>query len=118
MNGYIVDAFLSFWLWFWLSWLISALPCQIEQINKRMDRAGLAAALERLAKPTLCLVAPLLTAYGFLLWRFCHLLWQGGMWGAGAIGLTLLMAAIGICLITFWLLAFLLLHSPWSRGAV
>ena len=115
MNDYIIDTFLSFWLWFWLSWLVSAVPAQLEQINKCMDRARLAVALEKLAKPTCFLAIPFLSTYGFLLWRFCCLLRQAKMWGIGAIGLDILLIVIGGGLIFCWVFGFLLLHSPYAK---
>lgn len=115
MNDYIIDTFLSFWLWFWLSWLVSAVPTQLEQINKRMDRARLALAIERLLKTAIWLTAPLVAAYAFLLWRFSHLLWRANMWGIGAIGLDILLIVIGGGLIFCWVFGFLLLHSPYAK---
>lgn len=117
VNAYIVDAFLSFWLWFILAWLCVSVGSNIKKLNHMTDKALFAYAVEALAKRSIMLSIPFVLTYAFLMYRFGILLYQANMGGIGAIGLMVIMSVGGVGAIWLKVLLVLIMHSDYVKAS-
>lgn len=110
-NSYLIDAFLSFWLWLSLALVYVDVVNLVKKANTAITADVFAIYFDMTAK-TATLVALLpMALYGFLLWRFCSLIVQAGMWGSGAIGLLIILCGMGMGLIWLKALITIMLHK-------
>ena len=116
-NAYIIDAFLSFWIWFALAWLCVSVGSDIKKLNHMTNKTLFTYAVEALAKHSLVLSLPFLITFAFLLYRFGSLLYQANMGGVGAIGLMVIMAVSGLMMIWLKVLFILIMHSDYVKAS-
>lgn len=110
-NTYIVDAFLSFWLWLSLALVYVDVTNLVEKANKAITSDMFAIYFDMAAKTATIISLLPMTLFAFLLWRFCSLTIHAGMWGAGAIGLLVILTIMGFGLIWLKVLITLMLHK-------
>lgn len=110
-NSYLIDAFLSFWLWLSLAVMYIDVTNLVKKANMTITPDIFAIYFDMTAT-TATLVAFLpMALYGFLLWRFCSLIMQAGMWGAGSVGLLIILCIMGLGLIWLKVLITIMLHK-------
>lgn len=115
MTGeYIIDAFLSFWLWAILSLVYVGVMDNLKALDGSISQSLFEVAIERFLKPSIIASLPLWAVFGFLLWRFCALLITARMWGSGAIGLAMILGLAGVVLIWLRVLLLFVSHSNFT----
>lgn len=95
MNAYIIDVFLAFWAFFSLSLLIFQTSSLIARLNERVDNHSFVHYFSQNVKMSLYISFLPIVIFAFLLWRFAQLLIFAKMWGAGAVGLIVIMGLAG-----------------------
>lgn len=95
MNAYIIDVFLAFWAFFSLSLLIFQNASLIARLNERVDNHSFVHYFNQNAKLSLYISFLPMFIFAFLVWRFAELLIFAKMWGAGAVGLIVIMGLAG-----------------------
>lgn len=111
MNGYIVDTFLAFWTFLTLYLLIFQLFDLIARLNERVDSHSFVHYFSQKFKLSLYVSVIPIIIFVFLLWRFAELLVLAKMWGAGAVGLIVIMGLAGVVMIWLSTIIQLILQS-------
>ena len=100
-NSYIVDAFLSGTVWVSLIYLYFACRSRVVELNTLVTPDSFLMAITRLLKLSIIIAVPFIAILSFMLWRFYGLMLASQAWGAGGIGLLVVMFATGAPMI--WL---------------
>lgn len=103
MNEYMIDAYLSSWVWIILTLLYVQIITKLNQV-KITNHNTIEVAIKTFLKPTLCLTAGFTLFWFFLLWRLACLFQYYDAFGAGAIGLIAIFAIIGVIMMWIYLL--------------
>lgn len=116
-NSYIVDAFLTGAAWMILIFLFFDCKARVKALNGIMSSSTLAVALSKSAKIATSFAVPFAAFYLFLLWRFYALMVQTQTWGAGAVGLLVILGVTGVTLLWLVMMFVFVAHSPFAQIA-
>lgn len=103
MNEYMIDAYLSSWVWIILTLLYVQIITKLNQV-KIANHNTIESTIRTFLKPTLWLTAIFALFWFFLLWRLGCLFQHYDAFGAGAIGLIVIFAILGIGMMWVYLL--------------
>lgn len=114
-NSYIVDAFLTGAAWMILIFLFFDCKARIKALGNMMSSATLGVALSKSAKVATSVTVPFAAFYLFLLWRFYALMVQTQTWGAGGVGLLVVLGVMGVGLLWLLMMLVFVAHSPFAQ---
>lgn len=110
-NSYIVDAFLSGTVWASLIYLYFTCRSRIAELNHLVTPDSFLMAITRLLKTSIIIAVPFIVILSFMLWRFYGLMLASQTWGAGGIGLLVVMFVVGAPMIWLYVLLVCVKHS-------
>jgi len=110
-NSYIVDAFLSGTVWVSLIYLYFACRSRVVELNALVTPDSFLTAITRLWKLSIVIATPFIAILSFMLWRFYGLMLASQTWGAGGIGLLVVMFAVGAPMVWLYVLLVCVKHS-------
>lgn len=110
-NSYIVDAFLSGTVWVSLIYLYFACRYRVSELNELVTPDIFLIAITRLLKTSIIIAVPFIAILAFMLWRFYGLMLASQTWGAGGIGLLVIMFCIGALMTWLYVLLVCVKHS-------
>jgi hypothetical protein len=110
-NSYIVDAFLSGTVWVSLIYLYFACRTRVIELNALVTPEIFLMAITKLLKSSIIIATPFVAILSFMLWRFYGLMLASEAWGAGGIGLLVIMFGIGAPMIWLYVLLVCVKHS-------
>lgn len=116
-NSYIVDAFLSATVWMALIYLYFACRSRIAELNTLVTPEIFLVAITSLLKSSIMIAVPFVGILGFMLWRFYGLMLASQTWGAGGIGLLVIMFVVGAPMIWLQVLLISVKHSRFIGGS-
>ena len=110
-NSYIVDAFLSGTVWVSLIYLYFTCRSRVAELNNLVTPESFLMAITRLLKTSIIIAVPFIAILSFMLWRFYGLMLASQTWGAGGIGLLVVMFVVGAPMIWLYVLLVCVKHS-------
>ena len=114
-NSYIVDAFLTGTAWMILIFLFFDSKARIKALGNMMSSTTLGVALSKSVKAATSATVPFAAFYLFLLWRFYALMVQTQTWGAGGVGLLVILGVMGVGLLWLLMMLVFVAHSPFAQ---
>lgn len=114
-NSYIVDAFLTGTAWMILIFLFFDCKARIKALGNMMSSTTLGVALSKSVKAATSVTVPFAAFYLFLLWRFYALMVQTQTWGAGGVGLLVILGVMGVGLLWLLMMLVFVAHSPFAQ---
>ena len=110
-DAYIIDMFLSFFLVFWLVLMGLGVTRQVKKLNKADNKALITIAIDHSLSKSVFFSLPIFVVVLFLHWRLVDLLHVKNMWGAGAVGMVVVMFVVSMLLVWIMVLLTFVLHS-------